>query len=78
MFVLKIDKRAKFDNGEDPLDAEEQAQQGHGHGFNPFGHGFNPFGNGNGNFQFKFNLQSTFFNLYLSVIAKRLWFGEKK
>lgn len=49
------DKRAKFDNGEDPLDAEEQANQG----FNPFGHGFNPFGGGGGGgggggFQFKF------------------------
>ncbi|CAD5119919.1 DgyrCDS8498 [Dimorphilus gyrociliatus] len=31
------EKRSKFDNGEDPLDAEEQAQQNHGfHGFNPF------------------------------------------
>jgi DnaJ family protein C protein 3 len=57
-----LEKRAKFDNGEDPLDAEEQAQQGH-HGFNPFGHGFNPFGGGGGgggggngfNFKFKFN-----------------------
>lgn len=47
------EKRAKFDNGEDPLDPEEQAN--HGHGFNPFGHGFNPFGHGGGgNFQFKF------------------------
>jgi len=46
------EKRAKFDNGEDPLDAEEQANQG----FNPFGHGFNPFGHGGGGggFQFKF------------------------
>lgn len=48
------EKRAKFDNGEDPLDAEEQANQG----FNPFaGHGFNPFGGGGfggGGFQFKF------------------------
>ncbi|CAF0929296.1 unnamed protein product [Didymodactylos carnosus] len=49
------EKRAKFDNGEDPLDAEEQAQQG---GFNPFGQGFNPFGGGNGGgftFRFHFN-----------------------
>jgi DnaJ family protein C protein 3 len=46
------EKRAKFDNGEDPLDAEEQAQQ-----HNPF-HGFNPFGAGNGQgftFRFHFN-----------------------
>jgi len=50
--LTDADKRAKFDNGEDPLDAEEQAQQGH-HG-HPFGQGFNPFGNNNGNFQFKF------------------------
>lgn len=49
---LMLEKRAKFDNGEDPLDAEEQANQG----FNPFGHGFNPFGHGGGGggFQFKF------------------------
>ncbi len=60
-FILK-EKRAKYDNGEDPLDAEEQAQQNHG-GFNPFGQGFNPFGGGGGgggqggnfNFKFKFN-----------------------
>lgn len=32
------EKREKFDNGEDPLDPEEQ-QQGHGHPFNPFGAG---------------------------------------
>ncbi|CAF1336923.1 unnamed protein product [Didymodactylos carnosus] len=47
------EKRARFDNGEDPLDAEEQAQ-----GFNPFGQGFNPFGGGNGgsySFRFHFN-----------------------
>lgn len=45
------EKRAKFDAGEDPLDAEEQAQQHH-----PF-HGFNPFGAGNGGqgFTFRFH-----------------------
>jgi DnaJ family protein C protein 3 len=46
------EKRAKFDAGDDPLDAEEQAHQ-----HNPF-HGFNPFGGGNGqgfNFRFHFN-----------------------
>jgi DnaJ family protein C protein 3 len=49
------EKRQRFDNGEDPLDAEEQAQHNHHHhGFNPFGHGFNPFGGG-GSFHFKFN-----------------------
>lgn len=48
------EKRAKFDNGEDPLDAEEQAQGHHHHGFNPFQQGFNPFGNQGGGFQFKF------------------------
>jgi DnaJ family protein C protein 3 len=56
------EKRAKFDNGEDPLDAEEQANQNRG--FNPFGQGFNPFGHqqqqqqhqgGGFNFKFKFN-----------------------
>jgi DnaJ family protein C protein 3 len=52
------EKRAKFDNGNDPLDAEEQAQQNQG--FNPFQQGFNPFGHqhhgggGGGGFQFKF------------------------
>ena len=49
------EKRAKFDNGEDPLDAEEQAQSNQG--FNPFHGGFNPFGHGGGpggGFQFKF------------------------
>ena len=45
--------RAKFDNGEDPLDAEAQAQAN-----NPWQHGFqgfNPFGGGGGNFNFKFH-----------------------
>lgn len=51
------EKRARFDNGEDPLDPEEQAHQHHHGGFhgNPFGGGFNPFGNGNFQFKFKFN-----------------------
>jgi DnaJ homolog subfamily C member 3 len=51
------DKRARFDRGEDPLDAEENANN-HGHGFNPFGQHHNPFGGGNGggfNFKFKFS-----------------------
>ncbi|CAG2113633.1 unnamed protein product [Medioppia subpectinata] len=44
------EKRQKFDNGEDPLDAEAQASGG----FHPFGgQGFNPFGSNNG-YQFKF------------------------
>ncbi|UJR21742.1 hypothetical protein I4U23_024817 [Adineta vaga] len=46
------EKRAKFDAGDDPLDAEEQAQQN-----NPF-NGFNPFGGGNNQgftFRFHFN-----------------------
>lgn len=50
------EKRQRFDHGEDPLDAEEQAH----HGFNPFQGGFNPFGGqggqgGNFHFKFKFN-----------------------
>ncbi|XP_054159835.1 dnaJ homolog subfamily C member 3-like [Oppia nitens] len=47
------EKRQKFDNGEDPLDAEAQANAG-SHGFNPFGNGFNPFGGSNGGYSFKF------------------------
>ncbi|XP_059169976.1 dnaJ homolog subfamily C member 3-like [Physella acuta] len=46
------EKRQRFDNGEDPLDPEEQ-HGGHG---NPFFHqGFNPFGNGGFTFKFNFN-----------------------
>lgn len=46
------EKRQQFDNGEDPLDPEQQ-QGGHG---NPFFHGFNPFGGGgNQGFNFKFH-----------------------
>ena len=53
--------RAKFDNGEDPLDPEQQ-QQG-GQGFNPFQHfHFRPGGGGGGfsgggfqEFRFHFN-----------------------
>jgi len=50
------EKRSMFDNGTDPLDAEEQAEQNrHGHhGFNPFGHG-GPFGNRGGGGGFKFH-----------------------
>ena len=45
--------REKYDNGEDPLDPEQQQQGGHGH---PFFHGFNPFGGGgNQGFNFKFH-----------------------
>lgn len=42
------EKRQKFDNGEDPLDHEQQS----GHGFNPFSQGFDPFG---GRYSFKFS-----------------------
>lgn len=48
------DKRQQFDNGEDPLDPEQQ-QQGGGHHWHQ---GFNPFGSGGGggfNFKFHFN-----------------------
>ena len=46
------EKRQQFDNGEDPLDPEEQSRQGgQGH---PFGHGGFPFNFQGGNFQFKF------------------------
>lgn len=45
------EKRAKFDNGEDPLDPEQQAGGG-----GPFWHqGFNPFGQGGFQFKFHFN-----------------------
>lgn len=47
------EKRQRFDNGEDPLDPEQQQ----GHGGHPFFHGFNPFGGGGGGggpFTFKF------------------------
>jgi DnaJ family protein C protein 3 len=53
MYLFYLEKRAKFDAGEDPLDADQQAQQ-----HNPFHGGFNPFGGGNGqgfNFRFHFN-----------------------
>lgn len=43
--------RKKFDNGEDPLDPEQNTG---GHGFNPFGSG-GPFGGGGFTFKFKFN-----------------------
>ena len=53
--------RKKFDNGEDPLDAEEQQRannpfQGERFFFrgNPFGGGF-PGGGGSHNFKFHFN-----------------------
>ncbi|XP_052217768.1 dnaJ homolog subfamily C member 3-like [Dreissena polymorpha] len=47
------EKRSKYDNGEDPLDPEQQ-QQGNWGG-NPFGQGFNPFGHGGQGFNFKFH-----------------------
>ena len=53
MLVFNAEKRERFDNGEDPLDPEEQQSRAH----NPF-HGFNPFGGGGGGgytFKFKFN-----------------------
>ncbi|XP_041348015.1 dnaJ homolog subfamily C member 3-like [Gigantopelta aegis] len=43
------EKRQRFDNGEDPLDPEDQQ------GGNPFHHGFNPFGGGGSGFSFKFH-----------------------
>lgn len=47
--VHYIEMREKFDNGEDPLDPEQQ-HQGHG----GFPHGFNPFGGGGFTFKFHF------------------------
>ncbi|XP_013387909.1 dnaJ homolog subfamily C member 3 [Lingula anatina] len=44
--------RQRYDNGEDPLDPEQQQQGGRG---NPFFHGFNPFGSDGFNFKFHFN-----------------------
>ena len=41
------EKRQKFDNGEDPLDPEQQ----NGNAFHPFTQGFDPFG---GRYTFKF------------------------
>ncbi|EDQ91297.1 uncharacterized protein MONBRDRAFT_18046 [Monosiga brevicollis MX1] len=46
------EKRRMFDNGEDPLDAEEERERA-SRGHNPFGGGFNPFGGGQ-RFNFKF------------------------
>ena len=43
-----------FDEGEDPLDPEEQQKRNQQWG-NPFGGGFNPFGGGGGGFNFKFH-----------------------
>ena len=52
--ILKIEKRQKYDNGEDPLDPEAQQQQHGHHGFNPFQHGgFQHFQGGQ--FKFHFN-----------------------
>ena len=56
LISLLTDKRQMFDQGEDPLDPEEQQKrqqwgQPFGGGFNPFGSG----GGGGGGFNFKFN-----------------------
>uniref|UniRef100_UPI00358E80AF dnaJ homolog subfamily C member 3-like n=1 Tax=Myxine glutinosa TaxID=7769 RepID=UPI00358E80AF len=54
--VLTDPEMRKFDEGEDPLDPENQ-QGGAGpfqHGWQPF-QGFNPFGSGNFHFKFQFN-----------------------
>ena len=48
------EKRAQFDQGVDPLDPEEQANQHGGHHWHQGG-GFNPFGQGGFNFKFHFN-----------------------
>ena len=58
--------RQKFDQGEDPLDAEqERERQSGGHGF-PSGFHPHPFGGGNqGNFQFKFHFN--WYSLFLFV-----------
>ena len=51
VLFLFLEKREKFDNGEDPLDPEQQAQGG-----GPFwNQGFNPFGQGGYQFKFHFN-----------------------
>ena len=47
---LCAELRAKFDAGDDPLDAEQQAQNN-----NPWQQGFNPFGQGGFQFKFHFN-----------------------
>jgi len=49
---LFLEKRERFDRGEDPLDPEQQQGGGHGHPFY-YGGGF-PGGQG-GPFTFKFN-----------------------
>ena len=65
IFTYYLEMRQKFDNGEDPLDPEEQ-QRGGGHPFqngerfffrggNPFGGGGFPGGGGGHNFKFHFN-----------------------
>ena len=50
-YSLCVDLRQKFDNGEDPLDPEQNA----GGGFNPFGGGGGPFGHGGFTFKFRYN-----------------------
>ncbi len=49
--LTNAEKRQKFDNGEDPLDPEQQNGFS-GQGFNPFAQGFDPFG---GRYSFKFS-----------------------
>lgn len=50
--LTNAEKRQKFDNGEDPLDPEQQHGGFNGQGFNPFAQGFDPFG---GRYSFKFS-----------------------
>lgn len=63
MYVfVRAEMRHKFDNGEDPLDPEQQQQQHFHQGFNPFQHFHGGGGGGGGGghagggpFQFKFH-----------------------
>ena len=49
IFIYFTELRERFDNGEDPLDPEQNKG-----GFNPF-QGGGPFGHGGFTFKFKFN-----------------------
>lgn len=59
--MSSTEMRAKFDEGEDPLDPEQQQGGPGGHGFNPFQHftfhhgGFHGGGFQGGGFKFHFN-----------------------
>ena len=72
--------RQKFDQGEDPLDAEEERErQRHGNPFQGFHRqGGNPFGGGHQQFKFHFNCYS-FFICYvlrsfgIHIITKHSW-----